>query len=201
MNLTKHVNLWVRSVWIISTGHYLHARSVCLALVYPAWLLQLLPHVWQQLQKQLQVQCGTHRLVPTASNFHKQMSDNHASLSSPLSSCTHTSPHASHLASRSHYSLQNVTHRVFMWSWVLHLQIVHMFTTHIHIFVLHSGYGCREWPGDCADDWNGGACHGQLCPEPGGVSEGPNLFSDSGTSVVHVCQGSVMMAEISAAEL
>lgn len=56
------------------------------------------------------------------------------------------------------------------------------------LLVIPTGYGCGEWPGDSADDWYRGARHGQLCPEPGGVSEGPDLHTDTGTSVSYVCQ-------------
>lgn len=44
-----------------------------------------------------------------------------------------------------------------------------------------AGDGCGEWPGDCADDWHRGACHGCLCPQLGGVPEGSDLHTDSGT--------------------
>lgn len=53
--------------------------------------------VWQRLQKQPQIHCETHGSVPTASHFHKQMSDNLMTPSSPLPPCihTHTSPGSS----------------------------------------------------------------------------------------------------------
>lgn len=56
-----------------------------------------------------------------------------------------------------------------------------------HCFhVIHTGNGCREWPGDSADDWYRGACYGQLCSEPGGVSESPDLHTDSGILAIHI---------------
>lgn len=47
--------------------------------------------VWLRLQKQPRIHCETHGSVPTASHFHKQMSDNLMTPSSPLPPCTHTS--------------------------------------------------------------------------------------------------------------
>lgn len=52
------------------------------------------------------------------------------------------------------------------------------------VCVILTGHGCGERPGDSADDWYRGACDGQLRPQSGGVSESPDLHTDSGTSVV-----------------
>lgn len=131
---------------LLSTGHCLRARSVCCALVCPRWLL---PCDW--LQKQPQIQCGTDGSVPTASHFHKQMSDNLMITSSPLPPCTHTSsPHASWLTSCSLLVAKcHVTSPKGLWCFVTH-----------SLPVILSGHGRREWPGDRADDRYGGACHG-----------------------------------------
>lgn len=94
-NLSKHVNLWPSSVW--SWSHY-PQDIVCVRALFAVHLYILgdffpvSPRVWQRLQKQLQIHFETHRPVPTASHFHKQMSDNLMTPSSPLRPCKHTSP-------------------------------------------------------------------------------------------------------------
>lgn len=89
-------------------------------------------------------------------------------LTPPVTSCRISTVCAFHL-----------TDKVFSW---LHKFINIIHTIH-SLLVIYTGYGRREWPGDSADDRYGGARHGQLRPEPGGMSEGPDLHTDSGTSV------------------
>ena len=168
----RPVGVGCRELKSLSTGHSLLA----LFAVY----LYILGDFFQ-------IQCGTDGEVPTASHFHKQMSENHKTPSSPLTPCTHTHTHTQHfsrLLSHLLLQVQNV--------WAFHLrsellsgrtywilkQFFHLSTTilslilvsiqfqcsHSCLHVLHTGYGCGERPGDRADDRYGGARHGQLRP-------------------------------------
>lgn len=103
--------------------------------------------------------------VPTASHFHKQMSHSLLTPLQPLQPHEHTSPHYVFLS------------QVFMW-----LNKCYIWAEMISscLCVAHTGHGCGEWPGDRADDRYGGKRHGQLRLEPGGVSESPDLHTDSG---------------------
>lgn len=108
--------------------------------------------------------------VPTASHFHKQMSGNIMTPSSPHPSLW-TLPVSCTPPSRLSFYL-NITRFLFF-------VVVQIFYTHC-LHVIHTGDGCGEWPGDSSDDRHRGECHGQLCPEPGGVPESANLHTDSG---------------------
>lgn len=90
-NLSKHVNLWASSVG--SWSHYPQDTVCVLALfaVHSGDFFPVSRCVWQRLQRRPQMQCGTDGSVPTASHFHKQMSDNLMTPSAPLPPCTHTS--------------------------------------------------------------------------------------------------------------
>lgn len=106
------VSVWSWSHYIHTGGHSLHARSVCCALVYPGWLLPHHPLCVFGCRNNLRyIQCGTDTSVPTASHFHKQMSDNLLTPSSPLPPCTHTAsppPYASWLTSCSRCKISTV---------------------------------------------------------------------------------------------
>lgn len=71
-------------------------RALCLPCTCISCVLSPLSLcVWQPLQQRPQIHCETHGSVPTASHFHKQMSDNLMTPCSPLPPCTHTSPGSS----------------------------------------------------------------------------------------------------------
>lgn len=108
--------------------------------------------------------------VPTASHFHKQMSGNIMTPSSPHPSLW-TLPVSCTPPSQLSFYL-NITRFLFF-------VVVQTFYTHC-LHVIHTGDGCGEWPGDSSDDRHRGECHGQLRPEPGGVPESANLHTDSG---------------------
>lgn len=123
--------------------------------------------------------CGSDGSVPTSSHFHKQMSQTRGIPSSPRG----CSINAHYFCIPSPFLCQqpNVTSSYLAVTWPIERQMKDVNVMQWPWPCCFTGNGRGEWPGDCADDRYRGTRYGQLCSEPGGVSEGPDLYSDSGT--------------------
>lgn len=160
----------------------LFACSLCLLRNHMSWVTpSLLPMCLAPAAVKgthhINIHCGSDGSVPTSSHFHKQMSQTwgHSQFTSwllykrtlllyPLACLC---------------QLPNVTSSYLTVTWPIERQLKDVIL--MQWPCCFTGNGCGEWPGDCTDDRYRGTCYGQLCSEPGGVSEGPDLYSDSGT--------------------
>lgn len=117
--LSKHVSLWVSSVQ--SWNHY-PQDTVCLLCTCISWVtsspsLSVFGSNWGHGLRSSARQTG---LVPTAPHFHKQMSDNLMTLSTPLPPCAHTYSYCSSKMS----PLCAFIQRALMWFHKLNIYIL-----------------------------------------------------------------------------